>query len=264
MKHATNAELQVEIARLAKWTWNQQEYCHRRNLSFSEETITETLLYKLSKKFSNRGLEIKTFTKKEEGTTYEDLGPTGADWEFWIENKNGGGIKLRIQAKRLFFLNSGKYDSFDARGQQLKDLQSSAIAASAIPLYIFYNEPLPKAFLNHYLFCTRHCCGSLCLAKSRIEYWGCAVASPSAIKVKNKPEPTDVSHVWPWHCLFCPRNSSHAKLSLPMLLLEALRQMEIGGKLELSKNAPAWVEKLKSGEIYDLGPVDKFFHPQTN
>lgn len=251
MKQATNAELQMEFARLAKWTWNQLGDCHRRKLSFSEETITETLLYKLSKKFSGRGLEIESFTKYEEGTSYKGGGATGADWEFWIEDKNGQGRALRIQAKRLF-LNSGKYESFDPTASQHVTLQSSANTANAIPLYVFYNGPLSKAFLNHCHFCTRHCCGPLCLAKSRVEYWGCAIAPPSAIKVKNKPEPTDVSQVWPWHCLFCPRNSSHAELSLPMLLLYALREMGIDDKLELSKNAPAWVGKLKSGEIYDL------------
>jgi hypothetical protein len=252
MQDATNSELQENFAKLARWTWNRLADCHRREIAFSEETITETLLYQLSKKFSGRGFEIKSFNKYEEGTSYMRGAPTGADWEFWIADKSWKGIRLRIQAKRLF-LESGKYESFDATSAQHKNLENSAHAHGAIPLYVLYNGPThSEAFPKPYPFCMWQCCGPFCLSKFSKKHWGCAVALPSSVHMPKQPEPIDIFPMWPWHCLFCPSKSSHANLNLPMLCLEALQTMGLRDTLELSSEVPRWVAVLREGRVPEL------------
>jgi hypothetical protein len=251
MQHATNVELRDAFAELAKWTWKRMDYCHRRKLAFSEETITETLLYKLSKKFSGRGLDIKSYNKFEEGTSYDGGDPTGADWQFRIEDKNGLGIDLRIQAKRLF-LQSGKYESFDSTSSQHKNLQKSADAHGAIPLYVFYNGPHPQAFANPHPYYEWRCCDRFCLPKFSENLWGCAFALTSSIQNARKPYPNQIYPMWPWHCLLCPSKYTHINLSLPMLCLEVLQRMGVRGTLNLSSNAPSWVAVLREGRVPEL------------
>lgn len=185
---------------LAYWTWRKLESANRSNVSFGEETITESLLLKLSEWNPRKHIRIRAYTKAEEGTGTKATGglPTGADWSFWIANQNGTGIELRIQAKRQF--ESGKYQSLDGAGQQLRDLWNNK--GAAIPLYVFYNGPFQINFGGSPW--TNFQCQKTCSPSFRGESaWGCSFAPVSGVFGKTSPYPSQISGIQPWHCLVC-------------------------------------------------------------
>lgn len=207
---------------LAYWTWRKLESANRSVVSFGEETITESLLLKLSEWSTPKNIRIKAYTKAEEGTGTKATGglPTGADWSFWIANKTSGtGIELRIQAKRQF--GSGMYQSLDGAGPQLKDLWNNK--GSAIPLYVFYNGPFqfsPRGSRWASFKCPNTCSPSF---KGQ-SAWGCSFAPVSGVRGKNKPYPSQILGIRPWHCLVCNCPlTGPACASLPDTVAAALR-----------------------------------------
>jgi hypothetical protein len=219
-------------------------------ISFNEETITESLLLKLAERHFHDGLLIRAWTKPEEGTgTKATFGlPTGADWDFWIEDWTGAGLHLRIQAKRQF--RQGNYRNLDGTGQQIKDLRANC--GAAIPVYLLYNGP---KFLPPTSPCSSNC-SPLFWSPT---VWGCAVAPVTAIPAINQPYPSDIGTMYPWHCLVCPCQFGARSPSLPARIASVLQSLHAGasradderfqGAPELSfhllSNPPPWVEMLK-------------------
>lgn len=104
-----------------------------------EETLTDWLLYQLSKR-SDR-VAYLAFTRHEEAKT------TGADWE-WVFCYDDGTVTLRMQAKKLFedqdnypgLARSNRY------GQQISMLIEESRNVNAFPLYAFYSgSKLPNS-----------------------------------------------------------------------------------------------------------------------
>jgi hypothetical protein len=195
MSTSTYPDLCEDLRELAAWTRSTLGKADRLRMAYNEETITETLLLTLAERHAGRGLSIRAYTKHEEGTgTKATSGkPTGADWSFWFANTHNLGIELRIQAKRLF--SSGKYDSLDGTGKQIKDLQKNC--GSAIPLYVFYNNT-SEVWLEHLL--ESFCCLS---GFPRDTDWGCTYAPLISIPNKLGPTPAEILHMRPWHTLVC-------------------------------------------------------------
>lgn len=106
-----------------------------------EESITDWLLYELSKSCKN--VAYKSFTRHEEAKY------TGADWD-WIFVFTDGAVRLRVQAKKLF-PSADNYPGLaraNRYGQQITKLISSAKASSSYPIYAFYSSTT-----------THNCCG---------------------------------------------------------------------------------------------------------
>lgn len=183
------------LRELSAWSWGRLEKADRLGVAYNEETVTENLLLELALRHSGRDLDIRAYTKIEEGKGTKSTGgkPTGADWAFWFSDSSNKGVELRVQAKRLF--RSGAYDSLDGTGKQIKDLKKNC--GSAIPLYVFYNSQCTDML--------RHMCKNLCCFPTflRDTDWGCTYAPLSAIPKQQKPKPSEITHMRPWHTLVC-------------------------------------------------------------
>jgi hypothetical protein len=180
---------------LAAWTFSKLGKANRLGMAYNEETVTENLLLILAERHAGRDLKIRSYTKHEEGRGTKKTGskPTGADWSFWFADVHHRGIELRIQAKRLFM--SGAYDHLDGSGKQINDLKKNC--GSAIPLYVFYNGTC-GVLIKHLI--ENLCCP---LGFLRETDWGCTYAPLTGIPKQDKPKPSDISHMRPWHTLVC-------------------------------------------------------------
>lgn len=168
------------------WVMDRLDHSTSRNLAFSEETITESLLLKLDTQLSDAGLRVKSWTKKEEGVGTRTTGgrPTGADYDIWFRDTRGLGIGVRIQAKRMF--PSGLYNSLDGNGQQIKDLRNNC--GTMIPLYIFYNRRNGR-FVRM----------GTCSFNQEFRVWGCTFAPVEGIPAIAHPSPIHIQGMRPWH-----------------------------------------------------------------
>ena len=192
----------------------------RLGLSRSEETITEDLLLRLAQAHPPHELQIKQFTRNEEGVH-------GADWEFWFCNDDGVGIPVRVQAKRLY--PSGRYEALFHQSEtqhqnntnQCRELIRNA--RGSIPIYVFYNG------LSHSRVSIPLLMPPFRLWNWTYSDWG--ISSCSAYQVRAARDgkdnrPSDIKMV-PWHCLVCEECWSNAPsaLDLPSLVGDALRQL---------------------------------------
>jgi hypothetical protein len=267
------SELCLSFKELASWTWHKLANADRLNMAFNEETITESLFLKLAQRHSGRGLTIRSYTKNEEGTGTAATGgnPTGADWSFWFGDLSGKGIEVRIQAKRLF-AKSGKYENLEGSGVQRKNLISNS--KGAIPLYVFYNRPCKDLSGFPIYF------GSLCKYCELDRFWpfnisifGCSFSPITAIPPKNKPRPTDIKFMLPWHCLVCERfKKSSSRGSLPSHVAEVLKnsfeqvdfndkvrsQTAVNFSFELQR-PPKWIKLLNESET-----LENYSNPELN
>lgn len=245
---------------LAAWTCNKLGKADGLGMAFNEETVTESLLLKLAERHAGRDLDIRAYSKIEEGRGAKSTGgkPTGADWSFWFSDDGNKGIELRIQAKRLF--KSGKYDSFHGWNKQFKDLKKNR--GTAIPLYVFYNGSLN--LLSSHIANSQCCCYI-----SRDTDWGCTYAPLTRLPKKNRPSPSEIELMRPWHtlvcelpCPFCSTQTGGLTDNLPQKVAKAIKNIyavSSPGKgrpqkwtedLSFSANnsAPGWVELLREGE----------------
>ncbi|MDZ4196162.1 MAG: DUF6615 family protein [Candidatus Izemoplasmatales bacterium] len=104
-----------------------------RQNSVLEESITDWLLDQLSYRIPF--IHYKSFTRNEEAKF------TGADWE-WFIVLDDGGIKFRVQAKKLRF-NVDNYPAIaysNNYGMQIDKLIDAALMDNAIPIYAFYTS----------------------------------------------------------------------------------------------------------------------------
>ena len=124
---------------LAVKTWKTMKSAKSHKFSLQEETITETLLLKLLELHSPKEIQIRAYTKQEEGrgTSETHKLPTGADYAFYFTAPSGLGIGLLIQAKKQF--EDKKYRSLDSSKPQSDALIKYASANGYIPVYVFYN-----------------------------------------------------------------------------------------------------------------------------
>lgn len=266
MNVVSNAEMCLSFRRLADWTWQNMGDAHRLKVSLNEETITEYILLQLARQFSGRGLEIESYTKYQEGTSYRGGLPTNADWEFWFEDGSARGIRVRIQAKRLF-PETGKYNSLNGNGPQIKKLVQNA--SGAIPLFVLYNcDPTSLLTFQNMAFYEQdpRCCGWPFFVD---ELWGCSIATPQAIPPKNQPSPFEVEQL-PWHALVCGCFSGRSPKpigSLPDVIAANLKRLYSGRSgdgrksrpraerfaglsditFEPNNQQPDWVGRLKEG-----------------
>lgn len=282
-----HSELCQSFKELAKWVWLKMDSANRHNVSFNEETITESLLLKLAERHSGKGLKIEAYSKAEEGNKATG---NGADWSFWIGNPTGWGKELRIQAKRQF--TSGKYESLDGRrgnNAQIDKLWENSTRSNAIPLYVFYNGHFSQLFLSwplsaldltqavspKVLLIVHHLVPGPIQAilghlagESHQKEWGCSYAPLRGIPSKHQPTPSDIPSMRPWHHLVCGYpavfNAKDSLADRMVAVLEAAYKnaetlsdpedkLEDADNIsfELTNTAPAWVELLNVRESKD-------------
>lgn len=252
-------------------TYHALKHTH---FALQEETITEMLLLRLSRRLASSDFDFRAFTKAEEGTgTKKFPKPTGADFEFWFTDHLGNQLKLRVQAKRQF--PSGRYEGLDPKTKQIQYLINHA--GNALPIYLFYNI----RDLYDYSSAPTYPSGRNFVAPS---YWGCSFALASDVLMLGKqPGPSALlpGTMWPWHTLVCGLGAGQ---SLPLHALGALDNLrqrrpsdesvlrppldtsqldEIAPKLLIQQDLPDWFDAEDSRdarvssylEEHDLGAV---------
>lgn len=134
----TRDSLESALLERAIWTHSRLTAGQEHGVELQEETITESLLLDIS--IALPPLTVKTFTRHQESRN-------GADWqwEWWFEGRQWFG--LRIQAKRLKRLRSGRlgydiaYRSGSSKKPQIDLLIRDANKAGMQAAYALYNGP---------------------------------------------------------------------------------------------------------------------------
>lgn len=222
--------------------------------SLQEETITEMLLLRLSRRLRNTSFDFRAFTKNEEGlVSKNNPKPTGADFEFWFRDDLGNLLKLRVQAKRQF--PSGRYDGLDPSTKQISFLMHHC--GGALPIYLFYN--IKDKY--DYSSAPKYPSGQNFASPS---YWGCSYAMASdVLSGKKSPEPRDFlpDKMWPWHTLVCDYGAisslpervnraiidNRSRSGIPFSIRPSLRDtsdlIELGPTIARGQELPSWFDE---------------------
>jgi hypothetical protein len=254
-------DFRTYMRQLAGGVWNEQGAAHSYGLSLQEETITEVLLLEMARTLSPLGLNVRMFSKQQEGGrthTTKSIAPNGqvieieeviieaegADWEWFFEGLDGCSASFRVQAKKLYHdvpTKDGRYGGFKPRGKQIDDLINRAKGSN--PVYILYNH---KEVSNNALFGpTRQpdYFGRSC--------WGCAVTTAQFMKhVSNDKLATIKPGCVPWHRFFSiGRQCRPAEAMKEIAGLLDLKDDEVPQKFVPATDRPIWVENLINGEV---------------
>ncbi len=176
-------ELRDAMRREAGWVWRAMARAASLGVFLNEETITETVLFRLAEAAQGRGFLVFPFTKPEETKN-------GADWEFWFAF-GPKLVGLRVQAKRLY--RSGRYDKLEPTGKQIDHL--IARAGICVPIFVFYNDADNSSHL---------CKECECPDYRSPTYHGCVVALAEEVRKTASNDPRQMSDFTiPWHCMLC-------------------------------------------------------------
>ena len=259
----SSGDFRVYMRQLAGWVWNEQAAAHSFKLSLQEETITEILLLEMARTLSPLGLQVRMFSKRQEGgvtkkteTSLPDgsivvvekvvVPAEGADWEWFVNGIGGCMASFRVQAKKLYRdipEDSGRYRGFKPSGKQIQDLIVRASAVNSNPIYVFYNHP---NILDNNLFG----------ASRQPDYfgrdcWGCSVTTAQFMKhaTSNKMSAIQPGTV-PWHRFFgigAPCRPAKIMKEIGKLLPSDTEE-EPQGFVE-AKEVPDWVGMLMDGQV---------------
>jgi len=146
-----------ELINLSIETWERIAFARTRfGLKIFETTITQNLIYNLTKNKTKNGIIL--FEAIDEATN-------GNDIEIFVKTK-GGYLFLPTQAK-IIYNQRNNYPKME-HGNQINDLIAYANLYSGIPFYLLYNY-YPN---SEYAF-TQNICGVKC----KKEYLGCTLVS---------------------------------------------------------------------------------------
>ncbi|WP_242929019.1 DUF6615 family protein [Pontibacter vulgaris] len=183
----------------AKYTWDRLGFVyHNEQAKLQETTITDDLVFQISKLFSGDGSLFMLEHAKNEKRNGNDL-------EFAIAVRKDEFLIFPIQAKRLYAKQ--RYPRISHKGQ-LKGLMNYAKEVGGVPLYLLYNYVAKDFEYPKYL------CGKELVA----DHYGCTLVAAEHIearyanKLKRKRKkiwkiPTFFSLLedqasFPWHLLF--------------------------------------------------------------
>lgn len=232
-----SGDLRAYLRSLAHRVWTDQGDALKHGLTLQEETVTEMLLLQMARDLSPLGLNVKMFTRTEEGGrklkdgTVEKVG-NGADWEWFVDLPDCM-VGFRVQAKRLFGTpaKNGSYDGFTPGGAQINDL---IIASGELnPVYVFYNHGYVR---NAKLF----------KRSSKTNWfggsaWGCSVATARFMRsLKKKSLEAVYPGMIPWHRFFVVGNTGYRGCPVERMMTN----MEGGQQFRLATSRPAWVAQL--------------------
>ena len=122
----------------AAWTYARMRAGQQHGVDLHEETLTQDLLLDIAA--ASQPLRVTTFTKPEEALN-------GADWQWdlWFGGHQWFG--LRLQAKRLKLLRSGRpgygldYKTARSKFMQVDNLVNDARKSHIEAAYVLYNGP---------------------------------------------------------------------------------------------------------------------------
>jgi hypothetical protein len=229
--------LQQSFRKSARGVWRDMADAAQMGLFLNEETITERILLFLARRHKNDGLNIKVYTKQEEGHV-------GADWA-WCFMHGNRAVAMRVQAKRLY--SGARYNALKPTVGQINKLINQSGAHH--PYYVFYNDGLQgKQCLQT---CKTH--HFRCRSFTGNDHWGCMIARAQDVKRVGSNEMIDLLPVsMPWHCMLCPHLAAAVLGPIPMVLPDvvaanlsaALAPSSGGHETPLLKPAepPEWVE----------------------
>jgi len=130
----------MTLGAAARWTRKSILDSHSTGVPFGEESITESVLLRISMKYPGRVI-TRSFSKWEESRQ------TGADWEWWItDGGSGDWLGIRVQAKKIRDLSrsrKGYRVGYQPQGQsvrQIDRLLSDAAGSGMIPVVAFYSS----------------------------------------------------------------------------------------------------------------------------
>jgi len=221
----------------------------RRGLGFSEETISDLMLLKLSKRQPYDIITIK-FAKSLEALE-------GADWEWWILSNNCI-TGLRLQAKKLHVRgNIYEYTYLDYRRrtdniEQIDILINNSQSTGMAPLYMFYNWwDVDYPFRNYLNPNIPNCCKI-----SSSKQLGITIASAWEIKEKvhrNQKSLSDILRIsYPISCLVCCKYSNLAE-SVYKFLNEWVLKDKI--EIKIHKKLPENVYSRLKGKFDEKSPI---------
>lgn len=213
---------------LAHLTWHRRATAKNAGMTFSEETISETLLLELATRNSS-DITVVPFNKWQEGQN-------GADWEWCFHDPATRTFqRMIVQAKLLDDQEKG-YSHIDrfigSTGvRQIDRLLTTSTELGIPALYVFYNHLSDETRLpptQHPCMACNHC-------------WGCSAAPAPAVSLKLQAENSVAKAKSfdeikllsrPWLCLLCDCKSP--SVPLPKRVLQTLQQLWELSRLELS------------------------------
>lgn len=175
------------LLELAHATSQNLHFAHQNgvNVSYGEETITETNLLELRRRHPGV-ITLRTFGKKAESKN-------GADWEWHIIGR-ARRFGMRVQAKRLQQNNVLKIPHAvkSSKAEQIDLLIADAKASGLMPVYCFYASEKQR---------TKWKASAGSGAISPVEF-GCLLASAHRVRRKMPKSLGDIeSDCVPWHYL---------------------------------------------------------------
>ncbi len=247
----SSGDFRVYMRQLAGWVWREQKDAFSYNLVLQEESITETLLLRMSRELTPFGFRVQLFNRIKEGGLRRS-GKVfheghGADWEWFYETPDCM-VSFRVQAKRLWHQpnNFGRYASFDPTHNQVQNLINRA--GQANPIYVFYNHPgVHDADLFEQSGAPDYF-GRSC--------WGCSVATADFMKrARDNKLSTIFPGQVPWHKFFGIGRVCRAK--------KAMATMSGEQEFKTTHERPEWVNILLENEQSRDEQLDRLLQEQA-
>lgn len=214
------------------------DFAEAGDLSFQEETITETILLDLLR-LAPPYLKIKAYAKQ----TLEPK--TGADWNFLFTSETGNfrRLSVRIQAKRQEA--NGKYKIKISQLETLRNNRGNPknMRNKVVPIYVFYGG---QSAYHHVPSGSPGCSSNPKGYLVSRDTWGCSMASVPHVETLNTHGGKETFTFWPdqltehlpWHRLFCPVGTGNSDLPLPLIIRGNLKYLYEQG--EASRNSPIY------------------------
>jgi hypothetical protein len=203
------------LLELAHATSQNLDFAHQKgvNVSYGEETITETNLLELRRRHPGV-ITLRTFGKKAESKN-------GADWEWHIIGR-ARRFGMRVQAKRLQQNNILKipHKVKSTGAEQIDLLIVDAKASGLLPVYCFYASERQR---------TRWKASVVAGGASPFEF-GCLLANARQVRRKMPKSLGDIERdCVPWHYLVDRRRFRLFEVSEPFVRSEGPRLMSLQG-----------------------------------
>ncbi|ABQ33473.1 DUF6615 family protein [Bradyrhizobium sp. BTAi1] len=236
---------QMCLLNLARTSWVRRASAKRNNLSFGEESITETVLMDLADRFPGN-VFILPFNKRREAQY-------GADWAWAFESADGSSVlPMLVQAKALDLFDF-EYPEIRRRIGRTKTRQIDQLIDTATG----WGWPAIYAFYNHLNDETRipQNCGTLQLADlgTMPAAWGISIADAHSVRERLDDQTFDTHKQisMPLHCLLCS-NGRGVRLAggSPAMALAALRRLR-----PADRSAAAPLPPLFDQPLHELPPI---------
>lgn len=242
---------------MARVVWNSLSQARSVDIQIKEDTITDFLLLKMKRDYSDL-LTIHDFSTREEAKT-------GADWEWWFTERRQRWLGFRVQAKIVNFKSNAFERLHYDNGLQCQKLIDNAIADGVcrIPIYCLYHQYNAPNMLQK--------CSSIAGAEGYKTLGVSLVpaASVQALFNQKGSKPINDLHalsanLHPWHRLVCGLHGG-INLDLPELMLHNWKELvpsaewgtpRVGEEQYILDDPPRYVADLMSRETRSELPND--------